>query len=176
MTLLFSQPNTEPVNGGRPLVDRFGRQISYLRISVTDRCDFRCVYCMSEHMQFLPKSEVLSFEEIDQVALAFIARGTRKIRLTGGEPLVRRDIIMALMCQGRVEFAAIEQVHGVRMHEAFAAELAALVPLVESGLVEIEPDVIRVTAAGWYLVRAVAMVFDRHLRADPQRERFSRIV
>jgi len=93
MTLLFSQPNTEPVSGGRPLVDRYGRQISYLRISVTDRCDFRCVYCMSEHMQFLPKSEVLSFEEIDQVALAFIARGTRKIRLTGGEPLVRRDIM-----------------------------------------------------------------------------------
>jgi cyclic pyranopterin phosphate synthase len=93
MTLLFSQPNTEPVTGGRPLVDRYGRQISYLRISVTDRCDFRCVYCMSEHMEFLPKSEVLSFEEIDQIALAFIARGTRKIRLTGGEPLVRRDIM-----------------------------------------------------------------------------------
>ena len=93
MTLLFSHPNLEPVSGGRPLVDRYGRQISYLRISVTDRCDFRCVYCMSEHMQFLPKSEVLSFEEIDQIALAFIARGTRKIRLTGGEPLVRRDIL-----------------------------------------------------------------------------------
>ena len=93
MTLLFSQPNIQPAGGGRPLVDRYGRQIDYLRISVTDRCDFRCVYCMSEHMQFLPKSEVLSFEEIDQIALAFIARGTRKIRLTGGEPLVRRDII-----------------------------------------------------------------------------------
>ncbi len=93
MTLLFSQRDIEPVAGGRPLIDRFGRQISYLRISVTDRCDFRCVYCMSEHMQFLPKSEVLSFEEIDQIALAFIARGTRKIRLTGGEPLVRRDIL-----------------------------------------------------------------------------------
>ena len=93
MTLLFSQPDIEPASGGRPLVDRYGRQINYLRISVTDRCDFRCVYCMSEHMQFLPKSEVLSFEEIDQIALAFIARGTRKIRLTGGEPLVRRDIL-----------------------------------------------------------------------------------
>src|ERR1700747_1867097 len=82
--------------GGEPLqtlVDPFGRAITYLRVSVTDRCDFRCVYCMSEHMQFLPKSEVLSFEEIDQIASAFIARGTRKIRLTGGEPLVRRDII-----------------------------------------------------------------------------------
>src|SRR3954468_11517485 len=76
-----------------PLVDPFGQAISYLRISVTDRCDFRCVYCMSEHMEFLPKSEVLSFAEIDQIATAFMARRTRKIRLTGGEPLVRRDII-----------------------------------------------------------------------------------
>jgi cyclic pyranopterin phosphate synthase len=93
MTLLFSQPNIEPAAGGRPLVDRYGRQISYLRISVTDRCDFRCVYCMSEHMQFLPKAEILTFEEVDQIARSFIARGTRKIRLTGGEPLVRRDIM-----------------------------------------------------------------------------------
>jgi GTP 3',8-cyclase len=93
MTLLFSQPNIAPSGAERPLIDRYGRQVSYLRISVTDRCDFRCVYCMSEHMEFLPKSEVLSFEEIDQIALAFIARGTRKIRLTGGEPLVRRDIM-----------------------------------------------------------------------------------
>jgi cyclic pyranopterin phosphate synthase len=86
---------TELPNGGptRPLIDRYGRKISYLRISVTDRCDFRCVYCMSEHMQFLPRSEVLSFEEIDAIVAAFVARGTRKIRLTGGEPLVRRDIM-----------------------------------------------------------------------------------
>jgi cyclic pyranopterin phosphate synthase len=95
MTLLFSQPRITPA-AARPLVDRYGRQISYLRISVTDRCDFRCVYCMAEDMQFLPRSEVLSFEEIDAIAQAFIARGTRKIRLTGGEPLVRRDI-MALV-------------------------------------------------------------------------------
>jgi len=93
MTLLFSQPDVKARGKAHPLIDRYGRQISYLRISVTDRCDFRCVYCMSEHMEFLPKSEVLSFEEIDQIASAFIARGTRKIRLTGGEPLVRRDII-----------------------------------------------------------------------------------
>ena len=77
----------------RPLVDPFGRAISYLRVSVTDRCDFRCVYCMSESMTFLPKSEVLSLEEIDRVASAFVRRGTRRLRLTGGEPLVRRGII-----------------------------------------------------------------------------------
>ncbi|MBI4921013.1 MAG: GTP 3',8-cyclase MoaA [Devosia nanyangense] len=93
MTLLYSQRDILPTHAVRPLIDRYGRQISYLRVSVTDRCDFRCVYCMSEHMEFLPKSEVLSFEEIDAIASAFIARGTRKIRLTGGEPLVRRDIM-----------------------------------------------------------------------------------
>jgi len=80
----------------RPLIDSFGRRISYLRISVTDRCDFRCVYCMAEDMTFLPKKDVLSFEEVEAIASAFIARGTTKIRLTGGEPLVRRDI-MALV-------------------------------------------------------------------------------
>ena len=93
MTVLFSQRDLAPSAPIRPLIDRYGRQISYLRISVTDRCDFRCVYCMSEHMEFLPRSEVLSFAEIDAIAAAFIARGTRKIRLTGGEPLVRRDIL-----------------------------------------------------------------------------------
>jgi GTP 3',8-cyclase len=77
----------------RPLVDRYGRHISYLRISVTDRCDFRCVYCMAEDMTFLPKREVLSFEEIETIAGAFIDRGATRIRLTGGEPLVRRDIM-----------------------------------------------------------------------------------
>ena len=77
----------------RPLIDGFGRRIDYLRLSVTDRCDFRCVYCMSEHMTFLPKAEVLSLEEIDRLASAFVRRGVRKLRLTGGEPLVRRGIV-----------------------------------------------------------------------------------
>lgn len=76
-----------------PLIDPFGRHITYLRVSVTDRCDFRCVYCMSEHMTFLPKSELLSLEELDRVCSAFVARGVRKLRITGGEPLVRRDIL-----------------------------------------------------------------------------------
>ncbi|MCW5719722.1 MAG: GTP 3',8-cyclase MoaA [Devosia sp.] len=77
----------------RPLIDTFGRRISYLRISVTDRCDFRCQYCMAEDMQFLPKKEVLSLDELDTIASAFVARGVAKLRLTGGEPLVRRGII-----------------------------------------------------------------------------------
>jgi len=77
----------------RPLVDPFARAITYLRVSVTDRCDFRCVYCMSEHMTFLPKADVLSLEELDRLCSAFVAKGVTKLRLTGGEPLVRRGIM-----------------------------------------------------------------------------------
>jgi cyclic pyranopterin phosphate synthase len=76
-----------------PLRDGFGRTVSYLRVSVTDRCDLRCVYCMSEHMQFLPKAEVLTLEELDRIASAFVATGTRKLRLTGGEPLHRKGLM-----------------------------------------------------------------------------------
>jgi len=77
----------------RPLIDPFARTITYLRVSVTDRCDFRCVYCMSENMAFLPKSDLLSLEELDRLCSVFVARGVRKLRLTGGEPLVRRGIM-----------------------------------------------------------------------------------
>ncbi len=76
-----------------PLVDPFARAITYLRVSVTDRCDFRCVYCMSEHMSFLPKADLLTLEELDRLCSAFVAKGVRKLRLTGGEPLVRRGIM-----------------------------------------------------------------------------------
>ncbi|RDD63947.1 GTP 3',8-cyclase MoaA [Ferruginivarius sediminum] len=75
------------------LVDPFGRDISYLRVSVTDRCDFRCVYCMAEDMTFLPKKEVLSLEELDRLCSVFVGVGVKKLRLTGGEPLVRRNIM-----------------------------------------------------------------------------------
>ena len=75
------------------LLDPFGRQVSYLRVSVTDRCDFRCSYCMSEHMTFLPKRDLLTLEELDRLSSAFIARGVRKVRITGGEPLVRKNIL-----------------------------------------------------------------------------------
>src|ERR1043166_7211577 len=76
----------------RGLIDTFGRRISYVRLSVTDRCDLRCRYCMAEEMRFLPRSDVLTFEEIEKLADLFIARGVERIRLTGGEPLVRRGI------------------------------------------------------------------------------------
>src|ERR1700761_3998690 len=77
----------------RQMIDPFGRHISYLRVSVTDRCDFRCVYCMAEDMTFLPKVEILSLEELDRLCGAFIRKGVKKLRLTGGEPLVRRNIM-----------------------------------------------------------------------------------
>jgi GTP 3',8-cyclase len=77
----------------RPMVDPFGRTIRYLRVSVTDRCDLRCFYCMSEDMTFLPKKDLLTLEELDRLCTAFIAKGVRKIRLTGGEPLVRRNVM-----------------------------------------------------------------------------------
>ncbi|MFQ5985270.1 MAG: GTP 3',8-cyclase MoaA [Alphaproteobacteria bacterium] len=82
------------------LTDPFGRRITYLRVSVTDRCDFRCIYCMSEHMTFLPKAEVLTLEELDRLCTAFVGLGVRKLRLTGGEPLVRRDIMWLLESLG----------------------------------------------------------------------------
>ncbi len=75
------------------LIDPFARKISYVRVSVTDRCDFRCVYCMAENMTFLPKADLLTLEELDRLCSAFVARGVRKLRLTGGEPLVRRGIM-----------------------------------------------------------------------------------
>src|SRR5438552_16432832 len=83
------------------MIDPFGRTISYLRVSVTDRCDFRCVYCMAEDMTFLPKAEILSLEELDRVCTAFVRLGVRKLRLTGGEPLVRRNIMSLVRSLGR---------------------------------------------------------------------------
>src|SRR6201985_2944160 len=83
-------PQLSPSN---PMIDPFGRTISYLRVSVTDRCDLRCFYCMSEDMTFLPKADLLTLEELDRLCSAFITKGVRKLRLTGGEPLVRRNVM-----------------------------------------------------------------------------------
>ena len=94
----------------RPLIDPFARAITYLRVSVTDRCDFRCVYCMSEHMTFLPKTDVLSLEELDRLCSAFIAKGVSKLRLTGGEPLVRRGIMNLVSSLSRhLESGALQE-------------------------------------------------------------------
>jgi cyclic pyranopterin phosphate synthase len=84
-----------------PLVDPFARAITYLRVSVTDRCDFRCVYCMSENMTFLPKKDLLTLEELDRLCSAFVRMGVEKLRITGGEPLVRRDIMTCFRAMSR---------------------------------------------------------------------------
>ncbi|AKH42315.1 cyclic pyranopterin phosphate synthase [Altererythrobacter atlanticus] len=111
-----------------PLVDAFNRRISYLRLSVTDRCDLRCTYCMPERMQFLPRKEVLSLEELHKLSLAFIERGITKIRLTGGEPLVRRDVIELVRAIGRKLGDGLDELtlttNGTQL-EQFAKDLAA---------------------------------------------------
>src|SRR4051794_28468426 len=92
------------------MIDPFGRHITYLRVSVTDRCDFRCVYCMAEDMTFLPKSDLLSLEELDRLCSAFVRRGVRKLRLTGGEPLVRRGVMTLFRRLGRhLESGALDE-------------------------------------------------------------------
>jgi cyclic pyranopterin phosphate synthase len=111
-----------------PLVDAFNRRISYLRLSVTDRCDLRCSYCMPEAMTFLPRKDVLSLEELHKLALAFIDRGVSKIRLTGGEPLVRRDVIELVHAIGRKLGDGLEELtlttNGTQL-EKFAEDLFA---------------------------------------------------
>jgi cyclic pyranopterin phosphate synthase len=95
---------------GAPLIDPYQRAISYLRVSVTDRCDFRCIYCMAEDMTFLPKAEILSLEELDRLCSAFVRMGVRKLRLTGGEPLVRRNIMSLFRALGRhIEAGALDE-------------------------------------------------------------------
>jgi cyclic pyranopterin phosphate synthase len=113
----------------RPLIDGFGRRITYLRVSVTDRCDLRCRYCMAEAMSFLPRSAVLSLEEIAEISAAFIARGVRRIRLTGGEPLVRRGLPdLARMIGRHIETGALDELtlttNGTRLSET-AQDLSA---------------------------------------------------
>ena len=97
-TVTTSRPNSPTPS---PMIDPFGRHISYLRVSVTDRCDFRCVYCMAEDMTFLPKAEVLTLEELERLCSAFVRRGVKKLRLTGGEPLVRKNIMYLFRALGR---------------------------------------------------------------------------
>jgi len=93
-----------------PMIDPFGRAVTYLRVSVTDRCDFRCTYCMAEHMTFLPKKDLLTLEELDRLCSAFIAKGARKIRLTGGEPLVRKNIMFLVRKLGEsVQNGALDE-------------------------------------------------------------------
>lgn len=128
-----------------PLVDPFQRAITYLRVSVTDRCDFRCVYCMSEHMTFLPKRDLLSLEELDRLCSAFVRLGVRRLRLTGGEPLVRRDVMTLIRSLGRhLDSGALDELtlttNGSQLAR-YAADLAAAgVRRVNVSLDTLDPD------------------------------------
>jgi cyclic pyranopterin phosphate synthase len=122
--------DTNPLGFSPALIDPFGRHVTYLRVSVTDRCDFRCVYCMAENMTFLPKKDLLSLEELDRMCTVFIEKGVRKIRLTGGEPLVRRGIMTLVESLSRhLRSGALEELtfttNGSQL-EKYATELQAL--------------------------------------------------
>ncbi len=124
---LRGSPGTK--SAAQRMIDPYGRSISYLRLSVTDRCDCRCVYCMPERMNFLPKRDVLSLEELDRLCSAFVKLGARKIRLTGGEPLVRRDIMVLIRSLSRhLASGALDELtlttNGSQLAK-FAADLAA---------------------------------------------------
>jgi GTP 3',8-cyclase len=127
------------------LIDPFGRHVSYLRVSVTDRCDFRCTYCMAEHMTFLPKRDLLTLEELDRLCSAFVAKGVRKLRITGGEPLVRKNILWLFRALARhLRRGALDELtlttNGSQLPR-FAAELkAAGVRRINISLDTLRPD------------------------------------
>ncbi|MEO1169628.1 MAG: GTP 3',8-cyclase MoaA [Pseudomonadota bacterium] len=138
----------DAISDARPLTDGFGRRISYLRISVTDRCDLRCRYCMAEKMQFLPRREILSFEEIDTIAEAFVERGVRKIRLSGGEPLVRTGVTELAARLGRhLRSGKLDELtmttNATRLADHAKALADAGIERVNVSLDTLDPDVFR---------------------------------
>ena len=132
----------------REMIDPFGRNVTYLRVSVTDRCDFRCVYCMAEHMTFLPKADLLSLEELDRLCSAFIAKGVKKLRLTGGEPLVRKNILWLVEALSRhLKSGALEELtfttNGSQLAK-YAGDLARLgVKRINVSVDTLDPDKFR---------------------------------
>ena len=130
------------------MIDPFGRHVTYLRVSVTDRCDFRCVYCMAEHMTFLPKADLLSLEELDRLCSAFIAKGVKKLRLTGGEPLVRKNILWLVEALSRhLKSGALEELtfttNGSQLAK-YAGDLARLgVKRINVSVDTLDPDKFR---------------------------------
>jgi cyclic pyranopterin phosphate synthase len=153
--------DTAPSVQSRPrLVDGFGRAVTYLRVSVTDRCDLRCVYCMAEHMTFLPKAQVLTLEELERLASAFIDLGVRKIRITGGEPLVRKGVMgLFSALSHRLATGDLGELtlttNGTRL-ETFAGELAAAgVQRVNVSLDTLDPEVFRRLTRGGDLAQVL---------------------
>jgi cyclic pyranopterin phosphate synthase len=158
-------PYDQPAPGAEatspaPLIDPFGRIVDYLRVSVTDRCDLRCVYCMSERQTFLPKAEVLTIEELDRLCSAFVALGTRRLRLTGGEPLMRRGFMALVEDLSRhLRSGALQELtlttNGTRLGE-FAADLARLgVRRINVSLDSLDADVFRRITRGGDLAKVM---------------------
>ncbi|HEV2530669.1 GTP 3',8-cyclase MoaA [Phenylobacterium sp.] len=154
-------PYDDTSSQGQPaLVDGFGRTVTYLRVSVTDRCDLRCVYCMAEHMVFLPKAQVLTLEELDRIASAFVALGVRKLRITGGEPLVRKGVMGLFQNLGRhLKTGALDELtlttNGTQL-AAFAQALADLgVERINVSLDTLNPDLFRAITRGGDLARVI---------------------
>ena len=143
------------------LMDSFGRTVRYLRLSVTDRCDLRCVYCMSEHMTFLPKAELLTLEELERIAGAFIGLGTRKLRITGGEPLVRKGVMDLITALARhLKTGALDEItlttNGSRLAE-FAPQIAdAGVRRINVSLDTLKPDLFRKLTRGGDVAKVLA--------------------
>jgi cyclic pyranopterin phosphate synthase len=155
-----AQSGPAPKDQG-PLIDAFGRAVTYLRVSVTDRCDLRCVYCMSEHMTFLPKAEVLTLEELDRIASAFVGLGVKKLRITGGEPLVRKGVMGLFAGLGRhLTSGALDEItlttNGTRLTE-FAGQLAdAGVKRINVSLDTLKPELFRTLTRGGDLAKVLA--------------------
>ena len=145
----------------RALIDPFARAITYLRVSVTDRCDFRCVYCMSEHMSFLPKADLLSLEELDRLCSAFVAKGVSKLRLTGGEPLVRRGIMTLVASLSRhLKTGALKELtlttNGSQL-DKYAAELKGYgVERINVSMDTLDPDKFRAITRWGDLAKVMA--------------------
>jgi cyclic pyranopterin phosphate synthase len=150
---LTGTAGAEPSPASAALTDPFGRAITYLRVSVTDRCDFRCVYCMAEDMHFLPKQDLLTLEELDRLATAFIEKGVRKIRITGGEPLVRRNIISLFEALSRhLKSGALDELtlttNGSQLARYASALKAAGVRRINVSLDTLDPEKFR-TITRW---------------------------
>jgi cyclic pyranopterin phosphate synthase len=158
---LFDTTASQPHDATERLIDGFGRVVDYVRLSVTDRCDLRCVYCMAERQVFLPRAEVLSLEELDRLGSAFVDLGVRKLRMTGGEPLVRRDVMRLFralsrhLATGRLQELTLTT-NGTRLSE-FAAELADCgVRRVNVSLDSRDPEVFRRLTRGGDLAKTLA--------------------
>jgi cyclic pyranopterin phosphate synthase len=162
MTPYDDQSPGSTTQTARPaLIDGFGRTVTYLRVSVTDRCDLRCVYCMAEHMVFLPKAEVLSLEELDAISSTFVALGVRKLRLTGGEPLVRKGIMTLIETLSRhLKSGALDELtmttNGTQLAQ-HAGDLARLgVRRINVSLDSLKPDVFARLTRGGDLAKVLA--------------------